>query len=211
MFVVGATGATGRLVVDELRNKGGADVVSGVRSADKAQKLGIDKGGVALSPGFDVTAPGSALAGALGGVDAVIICTGFVPGNPFKMSEAAHAVDNEGVIHVVDACKQAGVKKVVLISSILTNGRGWGAQDSPGFKITNAFGKGGGVRVEQHRVDPPRVLKESACVSFKPRESTVLSSTLVSNVNLDVSNLPYTSATSSMRSWLGRSICRRAG
>ena len=69
-----------------------------------------------------------------------MICTGFVPGNPFKMAQAAHAVDNEGVVHLVDAAKAAGVKRVVLISSILTDGRAMGAADSPGFKITNAFG-----------------------------------------------------------------------
>jgi hypothetical protein len=35
------------------------------------------------------------------GADVVIVCTGFVPGNPFKMGAAAHAVDNEGVVHIV--------------------------------------------------------------------------------------------------------------
>ena len=43
-------------------------------------------------------------------------------------------------MHIVDAAKAAGVKRVVLISSILTDGRAMGAADSPGFKITNAFG-----------------------------------------------------------------------
>jgi uncharacterized protein YbjT (DUF2867 family) len=32
------------------------------------------------------------------------------------------------------------VKKVVMISSILTNGRAWGQEKSPGFVVTNAFG-----------------------------------------------------------------------
>jgi hypothetical protein len=27
-----------------------------------------------------------------------------------------------------------------MVSSILTNGRGWGQEKSPGFVITNAFG-----------------------------------------------------------------------
>ena len=39
-----------------------------------------------------------------------------------------------------DAAKAAGVKKVVLVSSILTNGRNWGQEKSPGFVVTNAFG-----------------------------------------------------------------------
>jgi len=41
---------------------------------------------------------------------------------------------------IKDAAKAAGVKKVVLVSSILTNGRNWGQEKSPGFVVTNAFG-----------------------------------------------------------------------
>lgn len=145
VLVVGATGATGRLVVDELRRRGDADaaVVAAVRSEEKAKKLGVDKGDVELLPGFDVTMSADVLATAMKSVDAeiVVVCTGFVPGNPFKMAAAAHAVDNEGVVHLVDAAKRSGtVKRIVLISSILTDGRAMGAEDSPGFKITNAFG-----------------------------------------------------------------------
>ncbi len=32
------------------------------------------------------------------------------------------------------------MKKVVLVSSILTNGRAWGQEKAPGFVVTNAFG-----------------------------------------------------------------------
>ena len=145
VLVVGATGATGRLVVEELRQRGDADaaVVAAVRSEAKAKKLGVDEGDVKLLPGFDVTMPADELATAMKSVGAtiVVICTGFVPGNPFKMAAAARAVDNEGVVHLVDAAVRSGtVRRVVLISSILTDGRAMGAEDSPGFKITNAFG-----------------------------------------------------------------------
>ena len=54
-LVIGATGQTGSLVVDELRRRGGAEVVAAVRSAEKAKKMGVDAGGVGLLPGFDVT------------------------------------------------------------------------------------------------------------------------------------------------------------
>ena len=43
-------------------------------------------------------------------------------------------------LYALDAAKAAGVRRVVLVSSILTDGRTMGATDSPGFKITNAFG-----------------------------------------------------------------------
>jgi NAD(P)H-binding len=69
-----------------------------------------------------------------------LTATGFVPSNPLKMNAAAHEVDNLGTIALVDAAKKAGVKKVVMVSSILTNGRNWGQEKSPGFVVTNAFG-----------------------------------------------------------------------
>jgi len=56
------------------------------------------------------------------------------------MDAAAHAVDNVGTCALIDAAKQAGVKKVVLVSSILTDAGAWGQLDSAGYKITNAFG-----------------------------------------------------------------------
>ena len=52
------------------------------------------------------------MAETLQGADGLIIAVGFVPGNPFKMNAAAHAVDNVGTIALVDAAKAAGVKKV---------------------------------------------------------------------------------------------------
>ena len=113
ILVIGATGQTGQLVVDELRKRGGADITAAVRSPEKATKLGIDEGGVALLPNFDVTAPADILAERMKNTDVAVVCTGFVPGNPFKMSQAAHAVDNEGCVHIVDAAKAAGVKRVV--------------------------------------------------------------------------------------------------
>ena len=56
----------------------------------------------------------------------VVCCIGFVPGNPFQMGKAAHEVDNLGTQALVDAAVAAGVKRFVLVSSILTNGRAIG-------------------------------------------------------------------------------------
>jgi nucleoside-diphosphate-sugar epimerase len=47
---------------------------------------------------------------------------------------------NIGTCKLIDAAKSAGIKKIVLVSSILTNGRAWGQEKSPGFVVTNAFG-----------------------------------------------------------------------
>ena len=42
---------------DNPTRRGGAGITAAVRSPEKASKLGIDRGGVELLPGFDVTAP----------------------------------------------------------------------------------------------------------------------------------------------------------
>ena len=56
------------------------------------------------------------------------------------MKAYAHDVDNLGTCHPIDAAKSAGVKKVVMVSSIFTNGRAWGKEKLAGFVMTNAFG-----------------------------------------------------------------------
>ena len=67
------------------------------------------------------------IAASLMGAESLIIATGFIPGNPLKMNSAAHEVDNLGTIKLIDAAKKTGtVKKIVMVSSILTNGRNWG-------------------------------------------------------------------------------------
>ena len=58
----------------------------------------------------------------------VVFCFFFLSGAPPR------------ALYIEDAAKAAGVKRVVLVSSILTDGRAMGKTDSPGFKITNAFG-----------------------------------------------------------------------
>jgi len=159
VVVVGATGQTGRRIIERLASRGGLAVVGGVRDVAKAQKeLGTSslavrgamldevkavdlKGADVDLKALDVVKDSvAAMAETFKGADALIIATGFVPGNPFAMNSEAHAVDNLGTIKLVDAAKMAGVRKVVLVSSILTNGRAWGQEGSAGFLVTNAFG-----------------------------------------------------------------------
>ena len=59
-------------------------------------------------------------------------------GNPFNMNKEAKAVDNVGTIRLVDAAKAAGVTKVVMVSSILTNGRAWGQEYTRPFTLMAA-------------------------------------------------------------------------
>merc|ERR1719201_3066224 len=104
------------------------------------QGAAIDASAVELR-GIDVETLGvGEMTASLKGADGLVIAVGFVPGNPFKMTAAANAVDNVGTVKLIDAAKAAGVKKVVLVSSILTDAGAWGQLDSAGYKITNAFG-----------------------------------------------------------------------
>ena len=104
------------------------------------QGAAIDASAVELR-GIDVETLGvGEMTASLKGADGLVIAVGFVPGNPFKMDAAAHAVDNVGTVALVDAAKAAGVRKVVLVSSILTDAGAWGQLDSAGYKVTNAFG-----------------------------------------------------------------------
>jgi NAD(P)-dependent dehydrogenase (short-subunit alcohol dehydrogenase family) len=157
VVVAGATGQTGRRVLERLAQRGGLAVVGGVRNPDKAEKdlasssvtvrgamvqnvAAVDLSSVTLAKLDVVKNSVDELAATLKGADALVIATGFVPGNPLSMGKEAHAVDNLGTMALVDAAKAAGVRKVVLVSSILTNGRAWGQENSPGFVVTNAFG-----------------------------------------------------------------------
>lgn len=158
VVVAGATGQTGRRVLERLAAQSGLTVTAGVRNVDKATKslsesstvvrgamvqqvASVDTSAVALKKLDVVKDSIDEMASTLTGADSLVIAVGFIPGNPLKMNDAAHAVDNVGTIKLIDAANKAGVKKVVLVSSILTNGRAWGQADSPGFVITNAFGK----------------------------------------------------------------------
>jgi nucleoside-diphosphate-sugar epimerase len=157
IVVAGATGQTGRRVLDKLAAKGGLTVIGGVRNVDKAKdSLGassttvrgamvqnvpsVDTSAVTLSELDVVKQDAKAMAKTLEGAQALVIATGFVPGNPFEMNKAAKAVDNEGTIKLVDAAKAAGVSKIVMVSSILTDAGAWNQRSSPGFQVTNAFG-----------------------------------------------------------------------
>jgi uncharacterized protein YbjT (DUF2867 family) len=158
VVLAGATGQTGRRVLERLASAPqGYQVIGGVRNVEKATKAlaasstvvrgamiqnvaSVDAAAVDLRRLDVVMDSVDQLAESMKGADALVIATGFVPGNPLKMNAAAHEVDNVGTCRLIDAAKQAGIKKVVMVSSILTNGRAWGQEKSPGFVVTNAFG-----------------------------------------------------------------------
>jgi uncharacterized protein YbjT (DUF2867 family) len=112
-FVAGATGETGRRIVQELivRN---IPVIALVRDIDKAR--GILSPEAELVVG-DVLQPES-LTAALGDSTVLLVATGakpsFDPTGPYK-------VDFEGTKNLVDAAKAKGIEHFVLVSSLCTS------------------------------------------------------------------------------------------
>lgn len=173
VVVAGSTGQTGRRILEKLANKPGLEVIAGVRNVDKATKSlsesstvvrgamvqkvsSVDTSSVQLKHLDVVMDNVDQLSDTLSGADSLVIAVGFIPGNPFKMNEEAHKVDNVGTCKLIDAAKKAGIQKVVLVSSILTDAKSWGKEKSPGFQVTNAFGN-----VLDEKIIAEKYLKQS--------------------------------------------------
>ncbi|DBB06761.1 TPA: hypothetical protein ACH3X3_009428 [Trebouxia sp. C0006] len=133
VFVAGATGNTGKRVVQQLSAKG-IQVLAGTRDPKKAEGLGWNNSVKLVSA--DVTSSATELSAAMKGADAVICAIGSSGFNP----KGPKTVDYEGTLHLVEAAKKAGVKKFVLMSSLLTNGRDAGQGTNPNFIVLNLFG-----------------------------------------------------------------------
>lgn len=137
IFVAGATGNTGKRVVEQLLAKGFA-VKAAVRDLDKAKTL-LSKDNPALQiVQADVTEGSAKLAEVIGDDSEAVICaTGFKPGwdlfAPWK-------VDNFGTVNLVEACRKNGVNRFILISSILVNGAAMGQLFNPAYVFLNVFG-----------------------------------------------------------------------
>ncbi|KAL5771991.1 hypothetical protein ACOSQ2_011915 [Xanthoceras sorbifolium] len=138
IFVAGATGSTGKRIVEQLLLAKGFAVKAGVRDLDKARTT-LSKGNPDLQiVKADVTEGSEKLAQVIGDDSEAVICaTGFRPGwdlfAPWK-------VDNFGTVNLVEACRKLGVNRFILISSILVNGAAMGQILNPAYIFLNVFG-----------------------------------------------------------------------
>ncbi|XP_042477836.1 uncharacterized protein At2g34460, chloroplastic isoform X1 [Macadamia integrifolia] len=136
IFVAGATGNTGKRIVDQLLLKGFA-VKAGVRDIEKA-KTSLSNNPDLQFVKADVTEGQDKLAEAIGNdAEAVICATGFRPSWDLL---APWKVDNFGTINLVEACRKNSVKKFILVSSILVNGAAMGQLLNPAYIFLNVFG-----------------------------------------------------------------------
>ncbi|KAG7026473.1 putative protein, chloroplastic [Cucurbita argyrosperma subsp. argyrosperma] len=137
IFVAGASGSTGKRIVEQLLARGFA-VKAGVRDVSKAKAtLSPDNPALQIVKA-DVTEGSAKLAEAIGSDSEAVICaTGFRPGwdlfAPWK-------IDNFGTVNLVEACRELGINRFVLISSILVNGAAMGQILNPAYIFLNVFG-----------------------------------------------------------------------
>lgn len=137
IFVAGATGNTGKRIVEQLLAKGFA-VKAGVRDPDKARTAFPSHGPALQLVKADVTEGPVKLAEAIGDdSDAVVCATGFRPSWDLL---APWKVDNFGTVNLVEACGRLGVTRFVLISSVLVNGAAMGQLLNPVYIFLNVFG-----------------------------------------------------------------------
>jgi hypothetical protein len=109
VVVAGATGQTGRRILERLAQAGNLEVIGGVRNVEKATaSLGetstvvrgamvqtvasVDTSAVNLKHLDVVKDSIDELAASMEGATSLVIATGFIPGNPLKMNAAAHEV-----------------------------------------------------------------------------------------------------------------------
>ena len=127
VLVTGATGRTGSLVFQKLRNQPEEfEVVGFARSPEKAQQL------FASTKDFifgDITNK-SEIKAAIESCDALVILTSAVPqmvtppseGKPpqfaYNQGEMPEIVDYHGQVNQIDAAKQAGIEHIVLVGSM---------------------------------------------------------------------------------------------
>ncbi|XP_072959521.1 uncharacterized protein At2g34460, chloroplastic [Typha angustifolia] len=135
IFVAGSTGRTGKRIVEKLLSRG-FGVRAGAVDLDKARSSLRRDPNVEFVRA-DVTEGPDKLVEAIGDADAVVCATGFRRSwdlfAPWK-------VDNFGTVNLVEACRKAGVKRFILVSSILVNGAAMGQILNPAYIILNVLG-----------------------------------------------------------------------
>ncbi|KAL2244686.1 uncharacterized protein At2g34460, chloroplastic [Sesamum indicum] len=137
IFVAGATGSTGKRIVEQLLAKGFA-VKAGVRDLDKAKSIFPGSNPDLEIVKADVTEGPTKLAEAISNDSEAVICaTGFRPSWDLL---APWKVDNFGTVNLVEACRKQNVNRFLLISSILVNGAAMGQLFNPAYIFLNVFG-----------------------------------------------------------------------
>ena len=139
VVIFGASGRTGKLVVDNLLRKDNVNIVGVVRDSIKARRIFGNNANVSIEEyNLEFSKP-SELLPIVKEADTVVICSSYLPsGVPDPLGP--YKVDYLGTKAIVDACVDAKVSKCILLSSLLTNGLQAGQLLNPQFLLLNLFG-----------------------------------------------------------------------
>ncbi|HBO47422.1 MULTISPECIES: SDR family oxidoreductase [Pediococcus] len=111
VFVIGAHGQIGKLLVAQLLDRGD-EVVAGIRDA-KQRDFFEDQG--AATQLFDITEQPDEMAKVLAGVDAVV----FSAGSGGKTGDdQTLLIDLDGAVKSMEATQKAGIKRFVIVSAM---------------------------------------------------------------------------------------------
>lgn len=165
-FVTGGNGFIGERLVRKLRERGD-DVVALVRSRDKGKKL--EELGATLVEG-DLSSS-DAIRQGLDGCDAVFhIAAVYKVGIPKKEHEAMYDANVRGTERVLDAAFQAGVGRIVYVSTINAFGNTRGevvdeTYERPGNDYVSYYDE---TKYLSHRAAKERIAKGSPIVIVQP-------------------------------------------
>ena len=105
---------------------------AGCRDLRKPAALELERAGATLVLA-DVTAGAAQIEAAIGDAAAVVCCTGFTPSFNLLVDNPRR-VDGEGTRALIDAATRKGVKRFILITSLLTNAAAVGQAENPNYK-----------------------------------------------------------------------------
>jgi nucleoside-diphosphate-sugar epimerase len=165
-FVTGGTGFIGERLVQRLRDRGD-DVVALVRSPEKAAKL--EQLGATLVQG-DLSSTDAIRAG-IEGCDAVFhVAAIYKVGIPKSEHEAMYDANVRGTERVLDAAFQAGVSRIVYVSTVNVFGNTGGkvvdeSYERPGDDYLSYYDE---TKYLSHQVAKERIAKGAPIVIVQP-------------------------------------------
>jgi dihydroflavonol-4-reductase len=165
-FVTGGTGFIGERVVKRLRDRGD-DVVALVRSREKGEKL--EAMGATLVEG-DLSSSDAIHAGMQGCDSAFHIAAVYKVGIPKKDHEAMYDSNVRGTERVLDAAFQAGVSRIVYVSTVNVFGNTHGevvdeSYERPGDDYVSYYDE---TTYLSHQVAKERIAKGVPVVIVQP-------------------------------------------
>ena len=143
VVVFGGTGRTGRTVIQQLMSEPSVSkIICPVRNLAYARKaLGKESAKLRLVPCDIAKADSLLLQSILEQIDVCVICSGYaVAKNQLPDPCGPYKTDNLGNKRIIDVSSAVGCKKIVLLSSLLTNGFESGQFTNPQYILLNSFG-----------------------------------------------------------------------